>query len=341
VNQKDYIMQLPKINLCYYPTSVFLLDDNRKFLNIIDLHLSKQMPIIFHSSSSEASDFFDKKYEPSYFFEQCISSNEETYIDRFTQSINIRNIHKVIYNPLRFSEVSILVIDYAMPEINGLEFSRHLRQKNPLIKIIMLTGEADRVLAIEAFNEGSIDKFIMKSTPNLDEVLLQAIKEQQIKYFFALSEKCFSNIKQSKGILNLLNDPAFIELFSKIYSEYHIAEYYLMDEQGSFLLLTADGHPSWLSIKNEQEINNYYEYGLLEQAPENVINALKTKQGILYFHTENDLQAPPSAWNKYLHPAKSLVGKETYYYAYIDNPKAYDIEPDKITSYEQYLDQLD
>ena len=68
-----------------------------------------------------------------------------------------------IYNKERFGETSVVVVDFAMPQMNGEEFCRKLGQlKGNSVKIIMLTGEADEEMAVRLFNAGVIDKFLRK-----------------------------------------------------------------------------------------------------------------------------------------------------------------------------------
>ena len=46
-------------------------------------------------------------------------------------------------------------------------------------------------------------------------------------------------------------------------------------------------------------------------------------------------------WKDYLFPAKKLAGKfNDYYYAVIDGQSKYDVYPDKVVSYEDYLKKL-
>ena len=72
-----------------------------------------------------------------------------------------------------------------MPSLNGVEFCSQLKQKS--FKKIMLTGKAGESVAVQAFNEGIIDKFIRKDSPNFEKTLTVAIEELQHEYFRNLS----------------------------------------------------------------------------------------------------------------------------------------------------------
>lgn len=66
-----------------------------------------------------------------------------------------------------------IVTDVRMPELDGIEFLRRLRQRGPMPPVIVMTGHADVPLAVEAMRSGAID-FIEK--PFDDDVLLASIR---------------------------------------------------------------------------------------------------------------------------------------------------------------------
>jgi DNA-binding NarL/FixJ family response regulator len=68
----------------------------------------------------------------------------------------------------------IVVLDIAMPLLNGLDTARLLRQQLPDVKVIFLTVNEDPDLAAEAFRAGA-SGFLLKNSAASE--LLQAIEE--------------------------------------------------------------------------------------------------------------------------------------------------------------------
>jgi sigma-B regulation protein RsbU (phosphoserine phosphatase) len=60
---------------------------------------------------------------------------------------------------------AVVVSDYMMPGMNGIELLRHVKITSPDTIRMMLTGSADMSTAIKAVNEGSIYKFHPKPCP--------------------------------------------------------------------------------------------------------------------------------------------------------------------------------
>jgi two-component system response regulator FixJ len=60
-----------------------------------------------------------------------------------------------------------------MPELNGLDLVRHLREQGVNLPVIVMTGHADVPLAVEAMKAGAVE-FLEK--PFEEEVLMRAIQ---------------------------------------------------------------------------------------------------------------------------------------------------------------------
>jgi len=86
-----------------------------------------------------------------------------------------------------------IILDLAMPGIDGIETLRLLKEKNPDLEIIMLTGHATVKKGIEAMKLGAED-FLEK--PVDLKVLLERISEAKNKRILILEKKSQEAIKK-------------------------------------------------------------------------------------------------------------------------------------------------
>jgi len=111
---------------------------------------------------------------------------------------------------------AVVVSDYYMPEMNGIEFLTQVKQIAPDTVRVMLSGQADLQATIEAINEGSIFRFLYK--PCSSEQLINTIKASVEQYQLIISEKELLN-KTLKGSIQVLVDILSLvnpQLFSRI-----------------------------------------------------------------------------------------------------------------------------
>jgi len=82
---------------------------------------------------------------------------------------------------------AVVVADMHMPSMNGIEFLSRVKEIAPDTVRIMLTGNADLSVAMQAVNAGSIFRFLTKPCPSdvIGEALVAAIKQ----YRLATAEK--------------------------------------------------------------------------------------------------------------------------------------------------------
>ena len=80
---------------------------------------------------------------------------------------------KAFLESYRPEELSCLVLDVAMPELNGLELQRRLTRAGVLLPIVFLTGHGDIPMSVQAIKAGALD-FLTKPVNAAD--LLRAVR---------------------------------------------------------------------------------------------------------------------------------------------------------------------
>lgn len=328
---------------CGHPTTAVFVDDDKCFLDNVLLELDGNISARAFTGPTQAIEYL-KNHALGSFVDRYLkslkdveefegfnsSSVEHGYID-----IDIFSVHKEIYNPNRFSAVTVVVVDYTMPEMNGLEFCEFLKELP--FKFVLLTGDATISKTIEAFNAGLIHQFIAKSSPDFINKLQNIIYELQEKQFVELSDIIIKNLAVSKAIG--LRDPLFVEFLKNYFKENRVVEYYLINESGCFLMADLNGDLSWLVIKSEDEMAGYTSIAMDNYGSKELINQLQSREKILFFYTEEEhVNVTVDGWESHLYPATKLVGKNnTYYYSHIKKIANHQLMVNKITPYAEFL----
>jgi DNA-binding NtrC family response regulator len=102
---------------------------------------------------------------------------------------------------IKAREVSLVISDYNMPGTNGLEFLKQIKALYPHVLTIMLTGQAEVQLAVEAINAAGVYKFILK--PWDDEDLKITVRRSLESIDLATErDQLLQKVKSRDAILN-------------------------------------------------------------------------------------------------------------------------------------------
>lgn len=328
-------MNRTQIPLYSYPITLMLVDDDMRFLKSLALRLEASESYILRDDAQKALKFLEEEYRPFFNMDTFLKSQlESSKYGTGYQPLRLDNnaIFELISKPNRFEDIGIVIIDYDMPGINGVDFCKKIPQKQ--IKRIMLTGAADNNTAIQAFNDHFIDKFIVKGSSNQDLTLNDGVKEQHDAYFIDLT------LMATKTFLlecsQCLTDPAFISLFNKIYHKYNIVEHYLLEETGSFLLIDKQGNLFWFIVRNDEDLEVYTSLGKEYQVSADLLNDIKLGKKVPYFPDTDSWNAP---WEDSCHPATKIDALQPYYYTVIEGGSNKKVPQPRVFSFEEYLEQ--
>lgn len=80
---------------------------------------------------------------------------------------------------LERERVDVLVTDYMMPTMSGVDLMAHVVRRHPEVIRVLMTAQADRQATIRAINEGKVGAFMEKPWRDdaLKELLAQASLE--------------------------------------------------------------------------------------------------------------------------------------------------------------------
>jgi CheY-like chemotaxis protein len=301
-----------------FPSTVFLIDDDAVLLSTLLLKLEKGN---FHQTSSkplEALSFL-KTYESAPIkLPHLMDAIESDETDRAVLDLNFNSYLKCLETAERFKEISVLIVDYTMPEINGVDLITQLKDKP--FKKILLTGELDQGIAVRAFNDGLIDRYISKNT-DIFPLLNTYVKELQIAYFAEKSKDLFNFVIPAHQIAQT---EAFKKIFQSLLEKHKIVEYYLLNHTGAFLLLDAQGKMYYLALQSEADLIHYADIAIDNEASPTTINALKDRKSMPVFMSEMDHHKSVEGWNLQTIQPLQIDSNNLLYYSFFElSPEQY------------------
>lgn len=326
---------MTEIPCCIFHTKLLILDDNKDFIEGVQFALSSKNKSIGITNINAARDIiFENKNWVNKLLGNGVSRAFDTDSTKFAVEMDISSLHKVIYDPNRFNHIAILIIDYDMPDMNGLNFIRSLG--NHRLKIIMLTGKAGQDTVIKAFNDNEIHRYVSKGEPDYLQIISKYVGELENEFFIDFSKFLLDSLKSETEIFDT---SPFQNIFHQVVQENNIVEYYLLDESGSFLLLDATAENQiWLLVKSKNDMRLFYELAVEDpDTPAYVIKKLKNQEAFTHFKTEEESHFGAKYWN--LIDCKPLDEKKEFYYAILKNDDDFKIDLEEIKSYADFINE--
>lgn len=318
---------------CYYPTTIVAIDDDADFLKTTTQHLEVTDCIAYSSPKKALTSLKNQhafqRIQARILKTTAVPEESHSLPDDYALLVNMRKLHEEIYSDERFNDVSVLIVDYYMDDISGIDFCESLAE-HPAKKILLTGGRDKEKIAIEAFNKGIIHRFINKADPNFVSQLRQAVTTLKEAYFRDLTLTLLPYLSSSGTILQ---NPVYINLVKNLQEQFKTIEHYLLDISGSSLFLDAKATPHWLVIKNETELNNYKKIAQEQDIDSGFIRALNQNQKIPFFFLDEDYQHAVNKWDKFLYTAHPLPGIKNFYYAIIEGHIRSNLDKEKIIHY--------
>lgn len=301
--------------LFYYPSTWVWVDDDSVLLNTMSKVFSAHNNIVSFSSAEECLSYF-RNYQPitnQYSF-LAINQEDENYgaTQQSAMSFDLSLIIELANNPKRHNEISVMVIDYNMPEESGFSLAQKI---DTCIPKILLTGNTEEQKAIEGFNNNLINRFVHKSESEMIRKLDMYLNTLTKDYFQKLTKPLLTCLETEKK--SPLSDPIFIEFFERHCKENNIQEYYLIDREGSFLCVDDKGNHSCLVVHTDSSLENWIE--LYEEDARLIaseIDAVKQRNKIPFFGIDQEAwQVESPTWPNYLYDARLVNGRSRYFCA--------------------------
>lgn len=224
------------------PGSVFLLDDDRDYLEMLALLLPPQWHVrLFHRPHACLRHM---REEQQAWAADCF--RQETLVDLWRQGRPLipQILRYWAQHPHRHGLTHVGVCDHIMPGLTGLELFEQLRGGWPGARVL-LTGQADERVAVNAFNHGLIDQYIPKQAADMSALLAACLPR--------LADHCHD---RHDAIWRVTLRPQQMALLRqggagralKTLMERQWVEYVVLGDPFGVLALDEAGRVSWLQL---------------------------------------------------------------------------------------------
>ena len=303
-------MQLP---IYHHPSLTVLIDDSDTFLRSLAFQLDPTLASkAFHDTRSALDWLAGQARSQS----ATLCATYDTYPTAQQSpsvAFDVDQIHRISFQRQRFLTPSVLVVDYSMPQMNGVELCEAVRHL-PLKKILF-TGAADEKVAVDAFNRGLIDRYIKKSDDDALDKLESEIVALQQEFFAARSAPLRDLLALHD--YGFFSDPAFCRLVREIVAREGIVEHYVYPEPAGILMLDSSGKAQLLVVETEASMQAHLEVACDSDAPSALLEALRERVIIPWFRDGDGMYSQQFArnWHRYTAPARLCKGWRDYYWA--------------------------
>jgi CheY-like chemotaxis protein len=321
-----------------HPTLTVLVDDSDSFLRSLSFQLDPMLANKTFHDTAEALQWLCASAPISAVPLHINFDMQNLPADQCNVALDLERIYRIAEQRERFAIPSVLVVDYSMPQMNGVEFCEavaHLPCKK-----ILFTGAADEKVAVSAFNRGLIDRYIKKSDDHALDLLEMEVAALQEQYFDNRSDTLREMVALHD--YRFLTDPALAEVVRELKRTLGFVEHYIFPNPTGILFLDHNGKATLMAIETEESMKSQYEIARDSDAPRSLLHALLEKRVLTFFSDPFGdgmyTQSMAENWHRYSAAPRICQGRETYYWALFELPGHYfDQRP---YSYEQFLQAL-
>src|SRR5437868_247226 len=127
--------------LFYYPSTCLWVDDDKSLLGSMSTFFGNKKRIRFLNSGSECINFLKNYKSPLNRHRLLEVNSEDEYYglsQRLPMDVDLSKLNSLIEDQTKYDEVTVMILDYNMPKMNGFELAAHLQEHS--IPKILLTG---------------------------------------------------------------------------------------------------------------------------------------------------------------------------------------------------------
>lgn len=275
------------ISLFQRPGSILFLDDDPEYLDMLGMVIPAHWQVELYSRPSGFSERMHQ--EPAHW--EADAALQLQMIDRWRhgQPLIPQVLRYWATQPSRYQLAKTCVVDYAMPGTNGLQVLDTLLDWPG--SRVLLTGQADEQIAVQAFNNGLIDQFVPKQASDITRLLLGVLRKLAIAAHPRLNTLWRAVLRPAQQ--SMLQIPSVAQAL-QVYTEKHWVEYVVLGEPFGLLGLDAEGRCHWLQLEPTAQLGDLAELAASAGLGLDVVRAIELGQRLpaVELHQQLGLRGP-------------------------------------------------
>ena len=319
----------------FHPTTLLVLDDDAYYVESFKFHFGDQFPCVAYTQPERAIEHLLSQENQRPRFDKVLQAaatrSEVGHETADADSRGCHQIRRIMSDPNRFRRVSVLVVDYDMPTMTGLQVCRAIRHLP--VRKLLLTGKAGVDIAISAFNEGVIDTFLTKHDAEIQKTLPRQVLRLQDEYFKSTTEALGAAIGRREA--PFLADAGVQEAIAELVKGRGIVEQYAIAQPPGVVLFDHKGQAMILAVMDGDSLRAQWEVARENGAPPELLQLLSSMRVLPLFPTasgyyEKDVAA---SWSGHLHPASRIDQDRIWHTALVRADQVPHIQPKGLATF--------
>ena len=254
--------------LFHRPGSVVFLDDDPDYLEMLALVLPRHWHVKLFVRPADCIAHLNQ--EPPFW--EADAWNQQQLVDlwRGGKPLIPQLLDYWSKYTERYALARVCVVDYSMPGMDGLEVLAELREWAGAR--VLLTGQADEQLAVQAFNRRLIDQFIAKQAPDISRRLVSAVDHLLATPHARHAQTWRATLTPQQNTL-MRDSTVARDLLALVTQRW--VEHVVIGAPFGILGLDAEGHASWLQLETPEGLHAQAELAQLEGLPQGDLEAIR------------------------------------------------------------------
>jgi len=196
------------------------------------------------------------------------------FANQFKSEISIADSPKKALEKLEKQDFDLILADYKMPDMNGIELLNEVREKNPNTIRVLITGYSDAEIVKGAINKAEVHHYIEKpwENKNLRATIFEALKT---KTGGEIEEIKSTKQKMKNWLMDIYNDAKSMGL------DLTIVDYYIQNASNAI---------------DSNELENALTH--INQSINTMINLAEKSYPELSIEKQKNIQLQADRWNK-------------------------------------------